>query len=190
MLKMIQSKQTMIQINKYLKVFLMFFYFSSCKFAEKTDYIFPNNYKGWAIVIYDFKNGKQCEEIGGRVQVEIPQNGILFTSTKRPEGILDNKYFSKNIDGSYSKIYPSINSISKSDTTSLYVLVESYQSIKINESYYSNKSTINSNDNWINYDELVIFKIASGISDTIVNKMAFDEYLESIKKQLIEKVTQ
>lgn len=187
MLKMIQSRQTMTPISRFAKLFFLFCYFTSCNNAERTDYVFPDNYKGWAIVVFNVKNEKECEMKEGRMQIEIPQNGILFTSCARPEGILDNRYFSKNGVGSYAKIYPSYNSISRLDTLSSYVLVESYHSLKLNESDYLNKSTTESPDKWIIYDEIIIFKIATGFSDTTASKKDVDGFLESVKALLIEK---
>jgi hypothetical protein len=174
----------MTQIKR-IKVLLFIFCFCSCKKAEKTDYVFPLNYNGWAIVFYNVKNEKKFEERDNRTEVQIPQNGILFTSNKRPEGVLDNRYLFKSKNGKYNKIYPSLSSISKNDTISSYVLVKSYQSLKINKSYYLNKS-INNRDEWVSYDEIVIFKIANGFSDTIVTKKDVDKYLDSIKKQIIK----
>ena len=175
----------MTQIKR-IKVLLFIFCFCSCKKAEKTDYIFPLNYNGWAIVFYNFKHEKKCEEKDNRTKVEIPQNGILFTSNKRPDGILNNRYFIKSKNGKYNQIYPSLSSIPNNDTISSYVLVESYQSVKINKSNYLNKSINYNKDEFVSYDEIVIFKIGTGFSDTIVNKKDVDKYFDSIKKQIIK----
>lgn len=185
MLQITLLKQIMTLI-KEISLLLLTFCFCSCQNAEKTDYIFPINYEGWAIVFYNIQNGKKFKKIDNRTTIEIPQNGVLFTSNKRPEGILHNKYFLKVKKGKYKRIYSSLSSIPRNDSISSYVLVESYQSIKINMSYYLSKNGNYKKEDWLNYDEMVIFKIKTGFSDTVVNKKDVDRYLDSIIQTIIK----
>ena len=61
--------------------------------VKKRDYIFPENYEGWAAVVFDCKNGVSREEIGEREQLIIPMNGILLCSFKRSKGGIDPNIF-------------------------------------------------------------------------------------------------
>jgi len=63
------------------------------KEVKKRDYIFPENYEGWAAVVFDCKNGVNREVIGEREQLIIPMNGILLCSFKRSKGGVDPNVF-------------------------------------------------------------------------------------------------
>ncbi len=148
--------------------------------AEKVDYVFPNNFKGWAIVVFDSKNGEQPTYDGGRVQLNLPPNGILFTKQKSLDGILDNRYYIKNTQGGLSKMYESIGSIPRNDTSTPYVLVESYQSLK-----FMKTDSFTKKEEWISFDNVILFKVVRGFNDTTANSEEIEKYVASIKQVLI-----
>ncbi len=164
----------MTQIKYFFKTSFLLCILNSCQMAEKVDYIFDKNFNGWAIIIFNSKNGKEETKIKGRIQLEIPPNGILFTKSKRPEGILDNYYFIKNNNEQKKKIYSSLEKIPKKDTLTPYVLVESYHSLKFKDS----------KEDWLNFDEIIIFKITKGFNDTKASKLEVDTYISSIEPYL------
>lgn len=152
---------------------------SSCKMAEKVDYVFPNNFNGWAIVVFDSKNGEQPIYNSGRMQLNLPHNGILFTKQKSLDGILDNHYYIKNTQGRLSKMYESIASVPRNDTSTPYILVESYQSLKFMET-----DSITKKEEWISFDNVILFKVVRGFSDTAASSEEIDKYIASIKQVL------
>lgn len=176
----------MIRI-RFLYFFFCLLFLNSCNYADRTDYFFPVDYKNWAIVIYNCKNADKCPEQNGRVQIKIPMNGIFFTSNKRPEGILNNRYFILDKNGIVHKILPSKDSIAKNDTTSFYVSVESYQSLNFNSNEYAHTNSRNSKDQYINLDEIVIFKISKGYSTTPITTSDSDKYLDLVISKILKK---
>ena len=161
----------------------------SCKHAEKIDYVFPPNYEGWAIIVYNCKSGDEFFKENNRIKIKIPDNGILFTSNKRPDGILDNNYYSFDNSGKLIKILSSMDSIAKDDSTSSYIAVESYQSHSFNRTDYESKekniSTTDKHEK-INLDEIVIFKISKGYSNTPITIEDTNKYMDSIIAYIVK----
>jgi hypothetical protein len=166
----------MTLIKSFLITGFLLSFLNSCQNAEKVDFIFDNDFKGWAIIIFNSNKGIEETKDKGRVKLKIPSNGILFTKSKRPEGILDNRYYIKDDNGDKIKIYSSIEEIPHKDSLTPYVLVESYQSLKF--------KTVT--EDWLNFDNVIIFKITKGFNDTTASKLEIDTYISSIKQNLIQ----
>lgn len=69
--------------------------------AQKLDILFPENFKGKAIVISEMPCGEAIEIIDNREQLRIPENGILLYKGKLNPGYVNNRYF--KIDKSGNK---------------------------------------------------------------------------------------
>ncbi|WP_299307399.1 hypothetical protein [uncultured Psychroserpens sp.] len=61
--------------------------------AQKLDLIFPENFKGKAIVVSDMPCGEEIEIIDDREQLRIPENGILLYKGNLKSGYINNRYF-------------------------------------------------------------------------------------------------
>lgn len=66
---------------------------SGCQFADKNDFIFPEGFTGYAAIVYNCEGGISKEELNSRVQLEIPDNGILLCGFERKGGVLDDQFF-------------------------------------------------------------------------------------------------
>lgn len=60
-------------------------FFLGCKNStyEKVEYVFPSNFIGVAVIIFDQSNGKEIEYDGKKRVYRIPSNGILKTKFKQ-----------------------------------------------------------------------------------------------------------
>ncbi|GAA5219668.1 hypothetical protein GCM10025777_02980 [Membranihabitans marinus] len=72
--------------------------------AQKLDLIFPENFKGKAIVISDMPCGEEIEIIENRKQLRIPENGILLYKGKLKSGYINNRYFKIDNSGNKTEI--------------------------------------------------------------------------------------
>ena len=72
--------------------------------AQKLDLIFPENFKGKAIVVSDMPCGKEIEIIENREQLRIPENGILLYKGKLKSGYINNRYFKIDNSGNKTEI--------------------------------------------------------------------------------------
>lgn len=156
------------------------FYFSSCRMAEKTDYIFPDDYKGLAIVIFNAKNGEQVIYNEGWAVVKIPSDGILTTKHKRPVGIINNRlrYFIRNASGGLDRVCGPNDEIPHNDSSTPYIV-----SISSSINFYD--TATNSKNEMIASYDLEIFKIVKGeINNTGFNDEV-NKYIDSLRPTLI-----
>jgi len=72
--------------------------------AQKLDLIFPENFKGKAIVISEMPCGNEIEIIDNREQLRIPENGILLYKGNIKSGYINNRYFKIDKKGNKSEI--------------------------------------------------------------------------------------
>ena len=67
--------------------------------AQKLDLIFPENFKGKAIVVSDMPCGEEIKIIDNREQLRIPENGILLYKGNLKSGYINNRYFKIDNNG-------------------------------------------------------------------------------------------
>ena len=72
--------------------------------AQKLDLIFPENFKGKAIVISEMPCGEEIEIIDNREQLRIPKNGILLYKGNLKSGYINNRYFKIGKNGKKTEI--------------------------------------------------------------------------------------
>ena len=61
--------------------------------AQKFDFIFPNGFKGSAIVVGNISCGQPVKIKDGREQLLFPSNGILLYQGKADAGYINHKYY-------------------------------------------------------------------------------------------------
>jgi len=85
------------QFFKYSLFFLLIsigLFFSLNKSTEKDLYVLPNNYSGWICVFYNSKNKTPIKKIKDNYSLfNIPENGILYTSSIDKDSISSHKEF-------------------------------------------------------------------------------------------------
>lgn len=67
--------------------------------AQKLDLIFPEDFKGEAIVVSNMPCGDEIEILDSREQLRIPENGILLYKGDLKYGYINNRYFKINKNG-------------------------------------------------------------------------------------------
>ena len=72
--------------------------------AQKLDLIFPENFKGKAIVISEMPCGEEIEIINNREQLRIPESGILLYKGNLKSGYINNRYFKIDKNGKKTEI--------------------------------------------------------------------------------------
>ncbi|SFS40550.1 DUF6843 domain-containing protein [Mucilaginibacter polytrichastri] len=79
----------------YIIIFL-----SSCKFAEKQKYLFPDNYCGNIYIFTNVKNGSPKQYYAGNIRIySVFQSGILLSQFKETYGITNKRFFFKTKNG-------------------------------------------------------------------------------------------
>lgn len=73
--------------------------FISCHKQVKQDIILPSDYKGWFAIVYNCDCGVKKELKLGRIQQEIPNNGILLANYPRNKGALDVRFYKRMPEG-------------------------------------------------------------------------------------------
>ena len=90
--KHLTSKLNKLLINSFALYFLL--QASACLTnPEKETFLFPENFRGAAYIIYHQKNGEPKAYEQNRRLYQIPDNGILFTQFKAEYGRTDQDYF-------------------------------------------------------------------------------------------------
>jgi hypothetical protein len=72
--------------------------------AQKLDFIFPENFRGKAIIVPNMSCGQTVEFYKNREQVKIPENGILLYQGELKYGYVNHKYYSINKNGKKSEL--------------------------------------------------------------------------------------
>jgi len=72
--------------------------------AQKLDFIFPENFKGKAIIVPNMPCGQKVEFYKNREQIKIPESGILLYQGELEYGYVNHKYYSKDRNGKKSEI--------------------------------------------------------------------------------------
>lgn len=104
------KKKSNLFIFEFLIIALFFLFYFIPK-RTKT-YIIPDNFKDkYIITVYDFPNKNKLPE-GWNYKIKIPENGILFTSSKKKDDLRNTDFItysginvnSKNLDLGFGKI--------------------------------------------------------------------------------------
>jgi hypothetical protein len=101
-------------ILSFISIFLI-----SCK-TIKTDYYLVENFKGNVAVIYGVKKGIKANIENGRLQLNIPDSGILMVSNKYVEGVIEDRFFERKSNGELKGLVVSDNGHSSSKKERVY----------------------------------------------------------------------
>ncbi len=63
------------------------------------DYYLPAHFEGWVTVVHDVPSAPPLKVKEGALQVEVPENGIVYTSTSLEQGWGRNQFFRKSDTG-------------------------------------------------------------------------------------------
>lgn len=72
--------------------------------AQKLDFIFPENFKGKAIIVSNMPCGQEVEFYKNREQIKIPESGILLYQGELKYGYINHKYYSIDKNGKKSEL--------------------------------------------------------------------------------------
>ena len=73
--------------------------FVSCSSISKRDYYLPEGFNGEVAIIYNKGKGTEPSFKEGRLQIMVPDSGIVFLKSEYSPGSIDYQYFIKTLDG-------------------------------------------------------------------------------------------
>lgn len=90
-------------MNKLLVLILLFIF--SCKQRININYYLPSNFEGEVAIIYNIKDGITPTFKDGRLEIMVPDSGIVLLNTEYKPGEIDYRYYTKAGDR-YYRLYP------------------------------------------------------------------------------------
>lgn len=183
MLQMKASKQ-IIMSKSIVFILLISFIFINCGNKKSVNYVFTNNYEGWAALVTNCLDGEKITKnrhLDGETII-FPKSGILLGNFPQPDGNENNSFLMKTDSGYFNLIDKDLTNKTNPKLCSISASIGN----EINKSYYSSEYISDNNlkgeDEMLHYD-VIYFYVGRNCD---INGESFNFFSKKLKEYLVK----